>query len=130
MTRVQRKVSVQQHHWYVISACNLHYSTHTPHYTYHNGMFHWYVVIPCRRACRISSVLQSFQVAVRMLDACSDAAAELQKRDFDRELFQQLRKETDQSATPVRGLCMCGHHAQEIPSTVIFLFVIQPFCAS
>ncbi|XP_023811223.1 leucine-rich repeat serine/threonine-protein kinase 2 isoform X1 [Oryzias latipes] len=52
-------------------------------------------------------LLKSFQVAVRMLDACSDAAAELQKRDFDRELFQQLRKETDQSATPLwKSVCL------------------------
>ncbi|XP_024137748.1 leucine-rich repeat serine/threonine-protein kinase 2 isoform X2 [Oryzias melastigma] len=52
-------------------------------------------------------LLKSFQVAVRMLDACSDAAAELQKRDFDRELFKQLRKESDQSAAPLwKSVCL------------------------
>lgn len=40
------------------------------------------------------AALQCFQVALRMLDACWGAAAELQKEDFDRQIFQQLRDET------------------------------------
>lgn len=47
------------------------------------------------------SGLQCLQVALRMLDACSGAAAELQKEDFDRHIFQCLREETDQSISPV-----------------------------
>lgn len=38
-------------------------------------------------------VLQSFQVALRMLDACPGSAAELQREDFDRQIFHQLRED-------------------------------------
>ncbi|XP_030588274.1 leucine-rich repeat serine/threonine-protein kinase 2 isoform X2 [Archocentrus centrarchus] len=47
-------------------------------------------------------LLKCLQVALRMLDACSGAAAELQKEDFDRQIFQCLREETDQSISPLR----------------------------
>uniref|UniRef100_I3J7H6 non-specific serine/threonine protein kinase n=1 Tax=Oreochromis niloticus TaxID=8128 RepID=I3J7H6_ORENI len=52
-------------------------------------------------------LLKCLQVALRMLDACSGAAAELQKEDFDRHIFQCLREETDQSISPLRkSVCL------------------------
>ncbi|XP_051238847.1 leucine-rich repeat serine/threonine-protein kinase 2 isoform X2 [Dicentrarchus labrax] len=53
-------------------------------------------------------LLKCFQVALRMLDACSGAAAELQREGFDRQIFQQLREETpDQSNNPLRkSVCL------------------------
>uniref|UniRef100_A0A3Q1AUV1 non-specific serine/threonine protein kinase n=1 Tax=Amphiprion ocellaris TaxID=80972 RepID=A0A3Q1AUV1_AMPOC len=52
-------------------------------------------------------VLKCFQVALRMLDACSGAAAQLQREDFDRQIFQHLREESDQSINPLRkSMCL------------------------
>uniref|UniRef100_A0A3B5A4Y6 non-specific serine/threonine protein kinase n=1 Tax=Stegastes partitus TaxID=144197 RepID=A0A3B5A4Y6_9TELE len=52
-------------------------------------------------------LLKCFQVALRMLDACSGAAAALQKEDFDRQIFQRLREESDQSINPLRkSMCL------------------------
>ncbi|XP_054883005.1 leucine-rich repeat serine/threonine-protein kinase 2 [Poeciliopsis prolifica] len=47
-------------------------------------------------------VLKCFQVALRMLDACPGAAAQLQREDFDRQIFQHLIQERDQSVSPLR----------------------------
>uniref|UniRef100_A0A8P4KD92 non-specific serine/threonine protein kinase n=1 Tax=Dicentrarchus labrax TaxID=13489 RepID=A0A8P4KD92_DICLA len=48
-----------------------------------------------------------FQVALRMLDACSGAAAELQREGFDRQIFQQLREETPDQNWSLFPLCLC-----------------------
>ncbi|XP_061629948.1 leucine-rich repeat serine/threonine-protein kinase 2 isoform X2 [Phyllopteryx taeniolatus] len=37
-------------------------------------------------------LLKCFQVALRLLDACSGSAVELQREDFDRQIFQLLRE--------------------------------------
>lgn len=48
-------------------------------------------------------VLKCFQVCLRMMEACSGAAAQLQKHDFDRHIFQQLREDSaEQSSGPLR----------------------------
>ncbi|XP_055365335.1 leucine-rich repeat serine/threonine-protein kinase 2 isoform X2 [Betta splendens] len=53
-------------------------------------------------------LLKCFQVALRMLDASSGAAAELHREDFDRLIFQLLREETwDQSNNQLRkSVCL------------------------
>ncbi|KAM4734739.1 leucine-rich repeat serine/threonine-protein kinase 2 isoform 2-T3 [Anableps anableps] len=52
-------------------------------------------------------VLKCFQVALRMLDACSGAAAELQREDFDRQIFQHLIQEREQSLSPLqKAVCL------------------------
>lgn len=45
-----------------------------------------------------------FQVSLRLLDACSGAAAELQREDFDREIFQCLREDSDLGISPLRSM--------------------------
>ncbi|XP_008409082.1 leucine-rich repeat serine/threonine-protein kinase 2 [Poecilia reticulata] len=52
-------------------------------------------------------VLKCFQVALRMLDACSGAAAELQREDFDRQIFQHLMEGREQSVSPLqKAVCL------------------------
>ncbi|XP_075993815.1 leucine-rich repeat serine/threonine-protein kinase 2 [Genypterus blacodes] len=53
-------------------------------------------------------LLKGFQVALRMMDACSGAAAHLQKEDLDRQIFQQLREESpDQAHSSLcRSVCL------------------------
>uniref|UniRef100_A0A8C8GES3 non-specific serine/threonine protein kinase n=1 Tax=Oncorhynchus tshawytscha TaxID=74940 RepID=A0A8C8GES3_ONCTS len=60
-------------------------------------------------------LLKGFQVALRMLDACSGAAGELQREGFDREIFLQLKEgPPDRYSYPLRkAAClalskMCG----------------------
>ncbi|KAM6973549.1 leucine-rich repeat serine/threonine-protein kinase 2 [Aplochiton taeniatus] len=52
--------------------------------------------------------LKGFQVALRMLDACSGAAGVLQKENFDRQIFLQLRDgSTDQGSNLLhRAACL------------------------
>ncbi|CAJ1056130.1 leucine-rich repeat serine/threonine-protein kinase 2 isoform X1 [Xyrichtys novacula] len=68
------------------------------------------VVVASLRQYREDSemLLKGFQVSLRMLDACSGAAAELQREDLDRLIFQHLREETpDQSTNPLRkSVCL------------------------
>uniref|UniRef100_A0A8D2ZET4 non-specific serine/threonine protein kinase n=1 Tax=Scophthalmus maximus TaxID=52904 RepID=A0A8D2ZET4_SCOMX len=70
------------------------------------------MIVPVLASVVVVSLVQyrqdCFQVALRMLDACSGAAAELQREDFDRQIFQQFREETpDQSSSPLRkSVCL------------------------
>lgn len=48
-------------------------------------------------------VLKCFQVSLRMMEACSGAAAQLQKHDFDKQIFHQLREGgAEQCSGPLR----------------------------
>ncbi|KAG9329334.1 hypothetical protein JZ751_005653 [Albula glossodonta] len=53
--------------------------------------------------------LKGFQVAWKLLDTCSDAATELEKEGFDRELFLQLKSSlSEQRTDPLRKVtCLC-----------------------
>lgn len=51
-------------------------------------------------------VLKCFQVTLRMMEACSGAAAQLQKHDFDRHVFQQLREDEHSSGPLRRTVCL------------------------
>ncbi|XP_061679785.1 leucine-rich repeat serine/threonine-protein kinase 2 isoform X2 [Syngnathoides biaculeatus] len=50
-------------------------------------------------------LLKCFQVALRMLDVCSGSAVELQREDFDRQIFQFLRESDipEHWKNPLRG---------------------------
>ncbi|XP_036373397.1 leucine-rich repeat serine/threonine-protein kinase 2 [Megalops cyprinoides] len=53
--------------------------------------------------------LKGFQVAWKLLDTCSDSAVELEKEEFDRELFLQLKVgRMEQYSDPLRKVsCLC-----------------------
>ncbi|XP_029951513.1 leucine-rich repeat serine/threonine-protein kinase 2 isoform X2 [Salarias fasciatus] len=62
-------------------------------------------------------LLKCFQVALRLLDACSGAAAELHREDFDREIFRCLRDDCDPTTNPLRrpaclALCRMWSHSE------------------
>ncbi|CAN9498815.1 unnamed protein product [Ophioblennius macclurei] len=62
-------------------------------------------------------LLKCFQVALRLLDACSGAAAELHREDFDREIFSCLRDDADHTINPLRrpvclALCKMWSHSE------------------
>ncbi|XP_068595343.1 leucine-rich repeat serine/threonine-protein kinase 2 [Brachionichthys hirsutus] len=63
-------------------------------------------LVQYREDCEL--LLKGFHVAVRMMDVCSGAAAELQKEDFDRQIFVHLGEETpDQGSNPLRkSVCL------------------------
>ncbi|XP_028304639.1 leucine-rich repeat serine/threonine-protein kinase 2 [Gouania willdenowi] len=63
-----------------------------------------FVVVPSMTRYRDDSelLLMCFQVALRMMEASSKAAAELQKKDFDREIFQYIQDDSDQSISLLR----------------------------
>uniref|UniRef100_A0AAQ5XPF7 non-specific serine/threonine protein kinase n=1 Tax=Amphiprion ocellaris TaxID=80972 RepID=A0AAQ5XPF7_AMPOC len=68
-------------------------------------VLHTLQMFPQERGTQLSFIC--FQVALRMLDACSGAAAQLQREDFDRQIFQHLREESDQSINPLRkSMCL------------------------
>lgn len=68
----------------------------------------WWFCCECQTLGVFSVGPQGFQVALRMLEACSGAAGDLQKEDFDRQVFQQLRDgPSDLYSNPVGLLWMC-----------------------
>ncbi|KAK5616671.1 hypothetical protein CRENBAI_001836 [Crenichthys baileyi] len=72
------------------------------------------MIVPVLASVVVASLSQYRQdsemvlkVAYRMLDACSGAGAELQREDFDRQIFQHLRQESKQSVSPLRrSVCL------------------------
>ncbi|MEQ2218474.1 hypothetical protein XENOCAPTIV_003713, partial [Xenoophorus captivus] len=74
------------------------------------------MVVPVLASVVVASLSQYRQdsemvlkVAYRMLDACSGAGAELQREDFDRQIFQHLRQESRQSVSPVSSSTTMAH---------------------